>query len=125
MAWFDRYGKWLTVSGKDIERAVAWFERHDYWAVLLARVVPGVRSLISILAGISRMNLPLFLLYSAINSSVWTSMLAYLGFALGKNYEQVEKIVGPISKYIVLGLGIALVAWIVWRSRKKARSARE
>jgi len=125
VAWFDRYGKWLTVSGADIERSVAWFERHGYRAVLLARVVPGVRSLISIPAGISRMNLPLFLLYSALGSSVWTSMLAYLGFALGENYEQIEKFVGPISKYVVLGLIVALVGWLVWRSRKKACQARE
>ena len=123
VAWFDRHGKWLTVSGQDIERSVAWFERHGYKAVLLARVVPGVRSLISIPAGISNMNLPLFLLYSALGSSVWTFVLAYLGFKLGENYEQVEKFMGPISKYVVLALVTALVGWMVWRSRKKARQA--
>jgi len=125
VAWFDRHGKWLTVSGRDIEYSVAWFERHGYRAVLLARVVPGVRSLISIPAGISRMNLPLFLLYSAIGSSVWTFVLAYLGFKLGENYEQVEKFIGPLGKYGVLGLGIALLGWLVWRSRRKARPARD
>ena len=123
VAWFDRYGKWLTVSGKDITHSVEWFEQHGVKAVLLARVIPGVRSLISIPAGISRMNLPLFLLYSALGSSVWNTLLVTLGFALGENYEQVEKFVGPISKYIFIGLGVALVLWLVWRSRRQAGKA--
>jgi len=62
-AWADRYGRWLTVTGKDIDRADRWFDRHGVKAVLLGRLIPGVRTLISLPAGISGMSLPLFLLF--------------------------------------------------------------
>lgn len=60
VAWADRYGKWLTVSGKDIRRADDWFDKHGHKTVFFARLVPGVRSLISIPAGLSEMHLPTF-----------------------------------------------------------------
>jgi membrane protein DedA with SNARE-associated domain len=114
VAWADRHGRWLTVSGEDVKRASAWFNRHGGKAVFFGRLVPGIRSLISIPAGISEMNLPLFLLYSAIGTGLWAAFLAYLGYLLGKNYEQVDAYLGPVS-YIVLGALAA--AFAVWSAR--------
>lgn len=116
--WADRYGKWLTVSGKEIERADQWFERHGHKAVFFGRLVPGVRSLISIPAGISGMNVLQFLLYSAAGALIWTAVLAYLGRLLGQNYERVNEYLGPIT-YVVLG-GL-LIAGIIWVVRRKKR----
>jgi membrane protein DedA with SNARE-associated domain len=116
----DRYGKWLTVSGKDIEKSSAWFGRHGSKAILIGRLVPGVRSLISIPAGICGMNLPKFLLYSALGMGVWAGVLAYLGHLLGKNYEKVERFMGPIT-YVVLG--VIVIGGIVWVIRRKRRGA--
>lgn len=118
--WADRYGKWLTVSGKEIERADQWFERHGHKAVFFGRLVPGVRSLISIPAGISGMNVLQFLLYSAAGALIWTAVLAYLGRLLGQNYERVNEYLGPIT-YVVLG-GL-LIAGIIWVVRRKKRQA--
>ncbi len=112
----DRYGRWLTVSGEDIEMSSAWFGRHGGKAVIIGRLVPGVRSFISIPAGISRMNLPLFLLYSALGMGVWAGVLAYLGHLLGNNYEKVERFMGPIP-YVVLG--VIVIGGIVRRKRAK------
>ena len=116
--WADRHGHWLTLSGEDIEKADAWFRRHGGKAVLLGRVVPGVRSLISIPAGFADMNLPLFLLYSGIGTAVWAGFLAYLGGLLGRNYETVGKYLGPAT-YVVLGLLLLTVIVQIVR-RKKA-----
>ncbi|HEV2296137.1 MAG TPA: DedA family protein [Tepidisphaeraceae bacterium] len=117
----DKYGKWLAVSGEDIETSSAWFARHGSVAVLLCRLVPGVRSFISIPAGICGMNLPKFLLYSALGMGIWAGVLAYLGHLLGANYEKVERFVGPVS-YVVLGvIVIGCIVWIVRRKRAKRR----
>ena len=121
-AWADRYGKWLTVSGEDIEKAKSWFDRHGGKAVLFGRLVPGVRSLISVPAGLSAMPLPLFLLYSALGTGIWAGILAWAGQLLGKNYRKVDQYLGPAT-YIVLGL--LVVGFAVWVARRKKAQASE
>ena len=120
--WADRYGKWLTVSGKEIERADAWFDRHGHKAVFIGRLVPGVRSLISIPAGISGMNLAQFLLYSAAGALIWTAILAFLGRLLGQNYERVNTYLGPVTYVVLGGLLIAGIIWIIRRKKQRAAS---
>lgn len=130
-AWFGR-ARFYSLASKipfvkeaDIERAEAWFVRRGPLAVLLGRVVPVVRSLISIPAGIERMKLLPFTLYTAIGSALWNSVLIGAGYALGANWAIVEE---WISRYqlIVFGLaGIALVVWMVrkWTVRRTRESA--
>ena len=120
VAWADRYGKWFTVSGKDIRRADDWFDTHGHKTVFFARLVPGVRSLISIPAGLSEMHLPTFLLYSALGTGLWALILASLGAILGENYDAVETYLGPVSLVVVGGLALWAVVWVV--RRKRARS---
>jgi membrane protein DedA with SNARE-associated domain len=103
----DAYGRWFTVSCKDIDRAKQWFDRHGAWAVLICRFVPGVRSLISIPAGLDHMSLLPFLFYSTIGIGLWTALLASLGYILGGSFEKVEEYFDPIS-YVILG-GILLL----------------
>jgi membrane protein DedA with SNARE-associated domain len=103
----DKYGSWLTISLEDLERAKGWFAKHGRLAVLVCRLVPGIRSLISIPAGIARMPLVSFLFYTAIGSGFWTALLAYGGYVLGDKFQQVEKYLNPVS-YVVL-LAIALI----------------
>ena len=121
IAWADQHGKWLTLSGKDIKKADDWFDRHGTKAVLLGRMVPGIRSLLSLPAGMSHMPLPKFLIYSAIGSALWSAALAYAGYALGENYDKVEQYVGPASKVIVGLLAVGAVVWFV--RRKQAQGA--
>lgn len=130
-AWFGR-ARFYSLASKipfvkedDIERAEAWFVRRGPLAVLLGRVVPVVRSLISIPAGIERMKLLPFTLYTAIGSALWNSVLIGAGYELGANWAIVEE---WISRYqlIVFGLaGIALIVWMVrkWTVRRSRESA--
>ena len=120
VAWADKHGKWLTLSGKDIRRADDWFDRHGSKAVLFGRMVPGIRSLLSLPAGMSEMPMPKFLLFSAIGSALWASVLAGAGFLLGEHYDRVEEYVGPASKIILGVLVVAAVAWFLRRKREHA-----
>ena len=122
VAWADKYGKWLTVSGKDIRKADDWFDRHGTGAVLFGRMVPGIRSLLSLPAGMSEMPMPKFLIYSAIGSGLWASALAGAGYLLGENYDSVEQYVGPASKIILAVLAVAVVVWFVRRRRSQGAS---
>jgi membrane protein DedA with SNARE-associated domain len=116
--WADRYGKWLTVSSKEIERADQWFERHGNKTVFFGRLIPGIRSLVSIPAGISGMNIATFLLYTAVGSSIWTAVLAFLGSLLGEQYEKVDAYLGPVS-YVVVGLLVVGAGIWIWRRKQR------
>jgi membrane protein DedA with SNARE-associated domain len=109
----DRRGKWLRLDQSDIDRADAWFDRHGAIAVMACRVVPIVRSLISIPAGLRRMPLGRFVLYTAIGSAVWNAVLIGAGWVLGDNWEAVEGYVGYLQ-YVVLAVAAVALAWWVW-----------
>ncbi|MFB2891910.1 DedA family protein [Aerosakkonemataceae cyanobacterium BLCC-F50] len=115
----DRYGKWISISRKDIEKADQWFHRHGEKAVFFGRLVPGVRTLISLPAGISNMNLIPFLIYSTIGTTIWVSLLTFAGYKLGEHYELVDEYLAPVSKIVAAILVVALIIWIV---RKRTRN---
>ncbi|HXV79088.1 MAG TPA: DedA family protein [Candidatus Binatia bacterium] len=118
--WAGRHGRWLMLSSDDIERAKGWFQRHGAAAVFLFRLVPGIRSLISIPAGIEQMNPMLFLLLSACGTGIWAGVLAYLGRMLGENYESVDAYLRPLGYVIFSSLVIWYVAHVVRRSRSRS-----
>lgn len=96
-----RHGRWLTLSPRDIDVASYWFARYGAAAVFLGRLIPAVRTLISVPAGVVRMPLLPFLVYSTIGSLIWTALLAVTGYVLQSQYEQVEQYVEPVSKAVV------------------------
>ncbi len=106
-----RYGRWLTLSPLDVRRAIGWFDRFGGATVLVGRLVPAVRTLISVPAGIVRMPTGRFLLFSTIGTLIWTSVLAGLGYLLGGQYEAIEGWLDPVSKGIVA----MLVLGYLWR----------
>lgn len=107
----SRMGRVMTVSPADIDTASGWFERHEGMAVFFGRLIPAIRTLISVPAGIVRMPMLPFLAYSTIGSLIWTTLLAVTGFLLESQYELVEEYVDPLSKGVVL----AVVAVYVYR----------
>jgi membrane protein DedA with SNARE-associated domain len=109
----DRYGRYVLLKQTDIDKANDWFERYNTKAVLIGRMIPVVRSLISIPAGLTRMSLPTFIVYTTIGSALWNSALIGSGYLLGNNWEEVEQYVGYLQYAVILG-AIAGVGWFVW-----------
>jgi membrane protein DedA with SNARE-associated domain len=105
-----RHGRWLTFDDKDLGKAIRWFELHGRIAVLIGRLVPTVRTLISVPAGMARMPLMPFLAYSTIGSLVWTAVLTAAGYLLKSEYQVVGRYVDAASK-IVIGLIVLTYLW--------------
>lgn len=113
--WSRRHGQWLTLAPDDVEKAQEWFGKHCTKAVLFGRLIPAVRTLISVPAGVAAMPLPKFLLFSAIGSLVWSGILASAGSMLGENHAAIERYLGPVTNGIlallVIGYAYRVVRW--------------
>jgi membrane protein DedA with SNARE-associated domain len=117
----NKYGKWISVSSRDIEKVNNWFDKHGDKAVFFGRLVPGIRTLISLPAGISGMHLVPFLLYSTLGTFLWVSLLTYAGYLLGNKYDVIENYIGPVSKIVFVALIVAFIVWVVRKRKTKAR----
>ena len=107
----ERFGRFMTFTPKDVDDATNWFETHGQKAVLFGRLIPTVRTLISIPAGIANMPVVSFLAFSFVGSTVWTSALALLGYFLESEHERISTYLNPVSNAIV----IALVLYYLYR----------
>ncbi|MEV5603920.1 DedA family protein [Streptomyces sp. NPDC052299] len=112
------------VGATDLERTEAWFLRHGTKAVLLGRMVPIFRSLISVPAGLERMPLPTFLGLTAVGSLAWNSVLVMAGYWLGDQWDTVGDYVGVLSQAVLLLVAVALVLYVVVRVRSRAAAGR-
>jgi membrane protein DedA with SNARE-associated domain len=119
----NRYGKWIGISGQDLDKVTLWFQKHGNKAVLFGRLVPGVRTLISIPAGLSHMPLVPFLIYSTVGTTLWVTLLTAAGYLLGDRYELVDEYLAPVSKIVLLLLVIAFVFWLVRHQKNKKASS--
>lgn len=106
-----RHGRWMTLDPEGVDKANQWFQRHGKMALVIGHLVPAVRTLISVPAGVSRMPLLPFLVASAIGTVGWTAILTAAGYLLESQYERVESYAN-IGTNIVVGL---MLAWYVYR----------
>ncbi|GGI17964.1 MAG: DedA family protein [Oxalicibacterium faecigallinarum] len=97
-----RFGRVMTLSPADIDNASQWFMRYGYFAVFFGRLIPAIRTLISVPAGIVRMPMLPFLFYSTVGSLIWTAFLAFAGYVLESQYELLEGYIDPVSKAVLL-----------------------
>jgi membrane protein DedA with SNARE-associated domain len=109
--WVERHGRWLTLSHKDIDKAKRAFHEKGAAVVFIGRLIPGIRTWISVPAGFSGMSFCRFLIYSAAGTLIWTAALTFAGHLLGNNYELVSEYLGPVST----GVFAAIAAWYVYR----------
>ncbi|MEM9797191.1 MAG: DedA family protein [Pseudomonadota bacterium] len=116
-AFAARHGRWLTISERDVDASAAWFRRYGIWAVFLGRMLPGLRTLISVPAGVARMPLGPFLLYTTMGSLVWIGGLAVLGYVLQSQYDRIAQWMDPAT-WVVIG---AVVGIYVWRLLRQSR----
>ncbi|MFE6714400.1 DedA family protein [Streptomyces sp. NPDC057695] len=117
------WGKLPLVKASDLVRTEEWFARHGTKAVLLGRMVPIFRSLISVPAGVERMRLPLFVALTTVGSLVWNSVLVLAGYWLGDRWDLVEVYVGFLSKAVLGLVVVAVVVYAVVRLRGRGRTA--
>jgi membrane protein DedA with SNARE-associated domain len=110
----DRWGRWLMLSRADLDTTRAWFVRRGPLMVIVGRFTPGLRTLISVPAGLAGMPYPQFALYTALGSSVWNGGLLLAGWLLGANWPSVQGWLAPIAPVIYLAL-LLLVAVFFWR----------
>ncbi|HEY6088999.1 MAG TPA: DedA family protein [Gemmatimonadaceae bacterium] len=116
--WLDRYGRWMMLRGRDLDRASKRFTGNEFVAVTIAQILPGARGLISLPAGVARMNVFLFLAANFIGTIIWCGALAVAGRLLGRHFTRIHKFLGPIGWVI---LSLVLAALVVWAIRHKGR----
>jgi membrane protein DedA with SNARE-associated domain len=121
-SWADKHGRWFTMSGHEVKKAVTWFERHCGKAVFFGRLVPAVRTLISVPAGIAEMSIVRFLIYSTLGTLIWNIVLAGFGYKLGENYSKVAEFLDPITKAIVAAIVVVYLYRVVRFKKAPASS---
>ena len=121
--WLSRHGRWIGISPAELARSRRWFNRYGTALVFWGRLVPGIRTLISVPAGIELMPFAPFLIWTTAGSLIWTLLLTLAGLGLGEGYSNVELWIDPVSKGVKGALVIAVgaaVAWLglrIWRRR--------
>ncbi len=123
-----RYGKYVLISDRSLDRTEAFFQRHGEISTFVGRLLPVIRHLISIPAGLSRMGLRRFIVFTALGAGLWCGILVYLGWLIGRHGEQVEAMIGPyvhrtLVQYVLPGALALIVGYVVWRRRQDRRVA--
>jgi len=119
----DRYGRVLRLTRKDIYKANKWFNQYGIWTVVFCRLIPLIRSLISIPAGMSNMKFGLFLLFTTIGTLIWNSILVSVGVAVGDNWGSIVAVmdVYSTSVYVLIVLvGFAVMWWYIQFRKRRA-----
>ncbi len=115
-----KWGKWLLIHEKDFDVSLRWFKKYGQGITFASRLLPIVRTFISLPAGISKMNLPLFSLLTFIGSFIWSGVLAYMGLKLGQNWLSVEPYFRKFQ-FLIIGLGVAGVVFYVYHHLKRRK----
>lgn len=115
------YGKYVGLTERRLQAAERWFDRRGDWAVFIGRLLPGIRTFISLPAGVAKMPLGRFTAFTAIGSLPWVALLAYAGYKLGQNWESAKQYTHPLM-YVAVVLVIGAIAWGVVRLRQRQRA---
>jgi len=120
--FLEKYGKYLLISRRDLDLADRWFNRSGSWSIFTSRLLPVVRTFISLPAGIARMHFVKFLVYTFLGSFIWSAGLAYGGYLLGENWEKLRDIMRPFDPFIIAVI-IVLLALYIYRHIKHVNIA--
>jgi membrane protein DedA with SNARE-associated domain len=129
LAFVRRFGKYFLLSERKFLKAEAFFRRHGEIATFIGRLVPGVRQVISFPAGLARMNLLRFCLFTSLGAGIWVTILALIGHALGpelgSDLDTVMEQVGPHARahlvWILPALAVLVAGYVLWYRRRRAR----
>ncbi|MDH4222813.1 MAG: DedA family protein [candidate division Zixibacteria bacterium] len=110
--FLEKYGKYILLSHRDLDTAERWFDKYGDWAIFFSRLLPVIRTFISLPAGIARMNFPKFILYTFLGSLPWCFVLAYVGKVLGENWESIRTYFRGADIVIIIVIIIGIVFFI-------------
>jgi membrane protein DedA with SNARE-associated domain len=122
----ERWGKYVLLSRKELDLADRLFARHGQWVVLVGRLLPVIRTFIAFPAGVARMNMTKFVVYTFVGSYPWCYGLAWVGMKLGERWDKDPRLKAAFHRFD-LAIGLALVAgvaWLAWHKLREARAAR-
>jgi membrane protein DedA with SNARE-associated domain len=131
--WFDesrvryllrRFGKWFMLSEQDFDVALSWFDKYDEYVIFFGRMVPIVRSLISVPAGLANMRIGRFTAYTAVGTALWSFVLAFAGRLLGAQWSMVAEIIDRYEHVVILVTVLAVAYFFFTRLRKRAQEKR-
>ena len=118
------YGKYVFVSETDLDRGAAWFERYGEAVIFFGRLIPIIRSIISVPAGYTRMNFGRFILFTTLGTALWSLILTYVGHLLGENWEDIKTFMEPYQNATLVALVLIVAVFIGWRALKWWRQRR-
>jgi membrane protein DedA with SNARE-associated domain len=118
----ERFGRFMTMSPGEFDRAVLWFARSGWSAVLFGRMVPAARTLISVPAGVARMPFLPFIAFSTIGSLIWVGLISCAGYVLESQYERVKGVMDEVT-IAVIGLAVAVYLIRLFRQETRARAS--
>lgn len=121
--WIRKYGKYLLLTEHEYDRSERWFRKYGDNIVFFSRILPVVRTFISLPAGLAEMNVFKFSIYTFIGSLIWSAALTYLGFYLGSNWHSLEGIYRQFE-YVIIGTFILLVVFYLYKKIKELRKRR-
>ena len=121
--FLNKYGRYILISNHDLDLADRWFDRSGSWVIFVSQLIPVVRTFMSLPAGIARMHLGKFSIYTFIGSFIWCTGLAYGGYQLGEHWEQIRTVMRPFDPLIGV-LIIILIAFYIYRHVKHYNQAK-
>jgi membrane protein DedA with SNARE-associated domain len=122
--FLNKYGKYILITPHDLDRADQWFQKNGDWAIFTTRLMPVVRTFISLFGGISKMSVVKFLVYTFVGSFIWCTSLSFAGYLLGENWEKIRTVMRPFDPVIV-AIFIILVGFYMYRHIKHSRARKE
>lgn len=123
-SFIRRFGRYVLLRESDYDEALGFFQRHDTKVIFWGRFMPGVRSLISLPAGVARMGFARFCLYTLLGTVLWNAFLVTAGWVLGERWEAVLAVVDRLESVLWVLLGAAVIGWFVWQRLRRRREAR-
>ena len=115
----EKYGKYVLISKRDLDMADRWFDKHGEIIIFIARLLPAVRTFIAFPAGVARMNMPKFIIYTFVGSLIWCWLLAYAGMKFGQHWQDL-KVYFHEFHYVIIVFGILFLVWYIRRHFKNA-----
>ncbi|ODG92392.1 alkaline phosphatase [Gottfriedia luciferensis] len=118
----ERWGHFLRLTKKDVHKADEWFSKYGVWTVFFCRLIPLIRSLISIPAGMARMNFWIFLLFTTLGSLIWNTILVLVGASVGASWEKIVEYMDLYSSIIygILAIGLVVLIFLFIKKRKRS-----